>query len=594
MLREKIAADLGLKEFELSQSCLAFWDKLERANYFLGAILDTADLPVSDRTVSFILSTGVHDGGQWAMFANIVRKYGLVPKEAFDETYQSSNTRQMNYYLNRYLKACAVRLRALKRSDAGEDEIRGQREGMMAKVYSYLCACYGEPPKRFDFVYTDKDGAYHCDPDLTPADFRDKYVGAFTDDMVSVINAPTSDKPYYRTYTIRYLGNVEGEGTPVEVPTSAISGWVTENNQYSDRMQSLRFNTGVILAYYSAFIHGSKGASDWRKVNDSEYTYLYGSQYATIIGYALDGATDTMPKLSPAVMLHDYDFTNVGGRSNPSVFNSSDVHPHELTIQRTAPFFVYDAYLDIEMKLNINLAPPDKQSMWDMDGTVELYVVIGDKQYNHLTETWESYTPSSAKNWFAVEYSNGELVKRNTRDWHYEEPQGFAIRADESLGGVMEVGIRSWHVNGSATDIQKSDCIITIERFSVKTLHHIRSLSEKSTFTATDAGQGNDDIDLDFCSERSSGNGVNSLFFANGSIVRTIMVASEVYARPEQWVADRHAAMTTGKARSLLMIRQVGDINDGIYTYNGKTYQTLLKKHEWAENITEVHLIETS
>ncbi len=213
VLREKIAADLGLKEFELSQSCLAFWDKLERANYFMGAILDTADLPVSDRTVSFILSTGVHDGGQWAMFANIVRKYGLVPKEAFDETYQSSNTRQMNYYLNRYLKACAVRLRALKRSGAGEDEIRGQREGMMAKVYSYLCACYGEPPKRFDFVYTDKDGAYHCDPDLTPADFRDKYVGAFTDDMVSVINAPTSDKPYHRTYTIRYLGNVEGEGT---------------------------------------------------------------------------------------------------------------------------------------------------------------------------------------------------------------------------------------------------------------------------------------------------------------------------------------------------------------------------------------------
>lgn len=391
---------------------------------------------------------------------------------------------------------------------------------------------------------------------------------------------------------IRVTANVEGEDTPVEVPTSAISGWVTENNQYSDRMQSLRFNTGVILAYYAAFIHGSQGASDWRRVNDSEYTYLYGSQYATIIGYALDGATAVMPKLSPAVMLHDYDFTNVGGRSNPSVFNSADVRPHALTIQRTAPFFVYDAYLDIEMKLNINLAPPGKQNMWDRDGTVELYVVIGDKQYNHLTETWDSYTPTSAKNWFAVEYSNGELVKRNYHDWHYEEPQGFAIRADESLGGVMEVGIRSWHVNGSDTDIQKSDCIITIERFSVKTLHHIRSLSEKSTFTATGVGQGDDDIDLDFCSERSSGNGVNSLFFANGSIVRNIMVTTGVYARPEQWVADRHASMTTGTARSLIILRQNGNIAPGLYGIGSKVYDTLSISHEWAENITKAHLIE--
>ena len=213
VLREKIANDLGLKEFELSQSYLAFWDKLERANYFMGSIVDTAELPVSDRTVAFILSTGVHDGGQWAMFANIVRKYGIVPKDAFDETFQSSNTRQMNYYLNRYLKACAVRLRGMVRAGAGEEEIRSAREGMMDRVYAFLCACYGEPPKQFDFVYTDKDGVYHNDPGLTPLTFRDKYIGSFTDDMVSVINAPTGDKAYGKTYTIRYLGNVEEEDT---------------------------------------------------------------------------------------------------------------------------------------------------------------------------------------------------------------------------------------------------------------------------------------------------------------------------------------------------------------------------------------------
>ena len=41
VLREKIAKDLNLDAFELSQSYLAFWDKFERANYFLESILET-------------------------------------------------------------------------------------------------------------------------------------------------------------------------------------------------------------------------------------------------------------------------------------------------------------------------------------------------------------------------------------------------------------------------------------------------------------------------------------------------------------------------------------------------------------------------
>ena len=34
---------LGLKGFEFSQNYLMFWDKLERANYFLEAIVQTAE-----------------------------------------------------------------------------------------------------------------------------------------------------------------------------------------------------------------------------------------------------------------------------------------------------------------------------------------------------------------------------------------------------------------------------------------------------------------------------------------------------------------------------------------------------------------------
>ena len=47
------------------------------------------------------------------MFANVVRKYGIVPKDVYDETFQSSNTRRMNYVINRALKIGAAKLRKM-------------------------------------------------------------------------------------------------------------------------------------------------------------------------------------------------------------------------------------------------------------------------------------------------------------------------------------------------------------------------------------------------------------------------------------------------------------------------------------------------
>ncbi len=210
VLRERIAKELNLEKFELSQSYLAFWDKFERANYFLESILETANLPADDRTVSFVLATGVHDGGQWDMFANIVEKYGVVPKDVYNETYQSCHTNSMNHYLNRNLKICAAKLRAMAAEGRPEAEIQAAKSEMLGRVYGFLCSCYTEPPKTFDFEYVDKDKNYHIEKGMTPASFCEKYVGDLLKKTVSVIHAPTKDKPYHKTYTIRMLGNVVG------------------------------------------------------------------------------------------------------------------------------------------------------------------------------------------------------------------------------------------------------------------------------------------------------------------------------------------------------------------------------------------------
>lgn len=55
----------NLDSFELSQAYLFFWDKLEKANYFLEQILDTADEDLDSRLVQTLLGQPVSDGGQW-------------------------------------------------------------------------------------------------------------------------------------------------------------------------------------------------------------------------------------------------------------------------------------------------------------------------------------------------------------------------------------------------------------------------------------------------------------------------------------------------------------------------------------------------
>src|SRR5207247_4548303 len=113
LLRFSARRVLGVKEFEFSQNYVMFWDKLERANYFFEAIIDSADRDVDDRSVAFLLDQPLSDGGQWNMFMSLVNKHGLVPKPLMPETNSSTNSRRMNGVLRSNLREGARRIRAM-------------------------------------------------------------------------------------------------------------------------------------------------------------------------------------------------------------------------------------------------------------------------------------------------------------------------------------------------------------------------------------------------------------------------------------------------------------------------------------------------
>ncbi len=212
LLRVSAMNAMNLKEFEFSQNYVQFWDKVERANYFLEAIIDTAGRPVDDRTVAYLLSSPIGDGGQWNMFVNLVQKHGLVPKALMPETESSSNTRRMNSILVAKLRETARILRDMASRGASIEEQRQAKDAALEVIYRIACIHLGTPPNRFAWQWTDKDRQFHRDEEMTPQEFAARYIQIPLEEYVCLVNDPRSTSPYGRTFTVEYLGNVVGGG----------------------------------------------------------------------------------------------------------------------------------------------------------------------------------------------------------------------------------------------------------------------------------------------------------------------------------------------------------------------------------------------
>lgn len=208
LMEYKLCRKYNLKGFELSKNYTLFFDKLERCNYFLDSIIRTLDEDLDGRLVSHILTDPMGDGGQWDMIKNIIKKYGLVPSYAMKESVNSSATANLNNYLTKILRMYAKNLRDSYKEEKGLEKLKKMQEEYMKKIYDVLSISLGTPPEKFDFEVRNEDEEFICDKNLTPQEFLKKHVEVNLDDYISLINAPTKDKPYFKSYTVDFLGNV--------------------------------------------------------------------------------------------------------------------------------------------------------------------------------------------------------------------------------------------------------------------------------------------------------------------------------------------------------------------------------------------------
>ncbi len=229
------ALNLG-EDFEISQAYLAFWDKFEKANYFLESILNTLDEPTEGRLINYLLQNPIQDGGQWDMFTNLVTKYGCLPKSAQPESESSGSTGMVTGQVTAKLREYACTLRKAHKAGKSLDELKKMKPAMVEEIYRMLVLHYGEPTQKFNWQYRDKDKGFHREGEMTPKEFFEKFIKADFDDMICLIHCPQESKKMDTLYTVKFLGNVvEGDivryvNVPIQVLKDATAAQLKDGS----------------------------------------------------------------------------------------------------------------------------------------------------------------------------------------------------------------------------------------------------------------------------------------------------------------------------------------------------------------------------
>ena len=213
LIKHNISKNLNMNviDLELSNNHIAFYDKLEKSNNTYENIIDANNVDFEyihkDETLKFCVS----EGGYWDMFVSIVNKYGIVPYSYNPDTVESTTVQNVEYLYTEKIRKDILKLIELKKNGMDINVLRIEKKKFLQENYILLCKIYGEPTTKFNFEYKDKDGNYKKIENLTPIDFKNRFLNLKLEDFVTIGNTPMYNKEYYKLYQKKHLGNVYGK-----------------------------------------------------------------------------------------------------------------------------------------------------------------------------------------------------------------------------------------------------------------------------------------------------------------------------------------------------------------------------------------------
>lgn len=270
VMRSKAIAKHNLPaDFQFSQAYTFFWDQLEKSNLFLQAILDHRVRSMEDKYVEWLFKNPIGDGGQFTGVADLVTKYGLVPKDVMPETFSSNSTSRMSNILSLKLREFGLELRDMANNKSTTEQMLQDRKTEMLKtIYRILVMTIGEPPTEFTWTQRDASGKAVSTDTYTPQSFFKKFVAEDFSKYYMIMNDPTRE--YYKVYEIEYDRHVyDGKN------------WVYLNLPMEEiapiAIASIKDST---MMYFSCdvgkFLDRDKG---WLDVNNYDYASLFGTSF---------------------------------------------------------------------------------------------------------------------------------------------------------------------------------------------------------------------------------------------------------------------------------------------------------------------------
>lgn len=238
ILRTFVQRKYNIEDFQLSQAYLYFYDKLEKSNWFLQQIIETAaaDEDLDSRLVQTLFQDPVSDGGQWDMIVNLVNKYGVVPQSAFPDSWNATHSSGLNYVVVHKLREYGLVLRKAIEDGCSTTQVNALKAKFVKQIHQILTISLGAPPGPNDTIiweFYDKNKKYHKF-ETTPLSFAKYHVDYDVSNRFSLIHDPRND--YKKLYTVDRLGNIVGgkdieyvNATPAVLKRAAIKS--IQNNE---------------------------------------------------------------------------------------------------------------------------------------------------------------------------------------------------------------------------------------------------------------------------------------------------------------------------------------------------------------------------
>lgn len=210
LIKHNISENLNIDimKLELSNNHIAFFDKLEKSNNAYENIINLDNTDFNYIHKEKIVEVCVSEGGYWEWFLALIDKYGILPYSYSPNAVESERVVKIEHLYTEKVKKDILKLIDLKKKNESIEVLRKTKEKFLQENYALLAKVLGEPIYEFNYEYKDKNGEYKRFENLTPIEFKNKFLTLQLNNFITIGNMPMHNKEYYKMYSKKYNQSV--------------------------------------------------------------------------------------------------------------------------------------------------------------------------------------------------------------------------------------------------------------------------------------------------------------------------------------------------------------------------------------------------